>query len=200
MNRSLGIVGLILMLTGCGETPLPDVQGGLEVPFLRVGEIDRQVISAVLDQRIRKVIESEQQGRPYRITLVDTTLTACGPPAPHTPYSRWDCLAPDNPQRGYSLLNRLAIAAMFPNLRMLFEERNDWPLRIEGYFGDDVVLVPNRDAADGVGLLHEPGVTVSVSAPFYPATNTAVVFYNRLHSDDGFIHLERNREEIGRAH
>ena len=123
---------------------------------------------------------------------MDETIPTCG----RRPVVARNALGCSSIEDLEPALLRLKASARFRDLAKLFDYGTPQPRRIEGRFGDDVVLESPPPEAWMVSGFYEkypgrPLVIVSFSAPVYPSPETAVVRYSLRPEGGALVELER---------
>ena len=163
---------------------------------------DLAVMSAVLDgflraDRDRSIRLGRRDEAPRAVFLVlDRTVPACGLRSHETNNPTLACFDV-NRDTERRLLNELECTLGLLPIDVALMRRNDTPLAIAGRLGDDVVLVPadTVNSAQSLSALRRkylPDAVVTFSAPIYPTTNAAVVYYRMFDHGFGFVCLTRS--------
>jgi hypothetical protein len=147
----------------------------------RVSELsddDRQVIAATIEQTLRPrrqvLLKGHLPAVPPVFLVSDSTVGSCSPEYLKSA-RRWymECIAPAK----LATLERAPVTEWSTRLPSLFADKTRTALRIDGRFGEDVVLVSWKDAFEGAAGVfdldrlrgsHPPGSAfVQFSAPAY---------------------------------
>jgi hypothetical protein len=164
---------------------------------------DYDVMSAVLDGIIRpEYHRSAQRGQERlvgpkpkinaRFLVFDATTPHCNPETLAGRHTLVGCIDPQ-----LSLLEQIPPATEAVRRRGLFLTRNSRSIPISRSFGEDVVLVPSAKG-DSYSALSEfrrgyplGDHLVVFSAPVYPTSGIAVIFYRAGNEGYGFVSLAR---------
>jgi hypothetical protein len=181
---------------GCQRVPSESARAS------ELSDDDRQVITATIEQRLRPRLQALLRGHQPAVAplflVSDSTVGTCAPEYLKS-QRRWymECIAPGR----LAALDRVPVTNWSTRLPSLFADKTRTAMRIDGQFGDDVVLVSWKDGFEGAtGVFnldrlrgsHPPGSAfVQFSAPAYPSRDEAVIYWHQFNEGGGFIYFAR---------